>query len=198
MAKTNPKDEQSNNDSHAEIERLKKEIEGLQNKSQVASLEAQIEELKKQDINAQNSNQQAMTNLPGYSEEFQRLKADAVKQLQKDKITKIQSSITATIMIPIAGVVVYYLVVATKFTAFLEMDANFTQFFYLFLAGVFALMEISAVVELFRSIFINPNNIPEATLSYLSLTAKEHVLDPKGSVIREKYGTSKWTAVTQT
>jgi len=45
---------------------------------------------------------------------------------------------------------------------------------------------------------INPEIIPDQTLTYLSLTAKEHVLDPKGSVIREKYGTEKWSTITET
>ena len=78
------------------------------------------------------------------------------------------------------------------------MDQNFTQIFYVVMAGVFVLIEINTILTLIKTIFINPDVIPDATLSYLSLTAKEHVLDPKGSVIREKYGTSKWTSVTNT
>lgn len=198
MEKTKSNDEQNNKDPQAEIDRLKKEIEGLRSQSQIASLETEIEELKKEKINAQSSSQQAMTNIPGYQEEFERLKQDAIKQIRKDKKTKIISTLISLFTIPISAVIVYAMLVLTNFTTFLEMDPNFTQIVYVVIAGVFVLVEIKAILDLIKTIFINPEVIPDSSLSYLSLTAKEHVLDPKGSVIREKYGTEKWTSVTRT
>jgi len=198
MEKTKSTDEQNDKDPQAEIDRLKKEIEGLRSQSQIASLETEIEELKKEKINAQSSSQQAMTNIPGYQEEFERLKQDAIKQIRKDKKTKIISTLISLFTIPISAVIVYAMLVLTNFTTFLEMDPNFTQIVYVVIAGVFVLVEIKAILDLIKTIFINPEVIPDSSLSYLSLTAKEHVLDPKGSVIREKYGTEKWTSVTRT
>ena len=170
----------------------------MRSQSQIAALETEIEELKQEKTNAQSSSLQAMTNIPGYQEEFERLKGDAIKEIRKAKRTKIISTIISIFTIPIGAAIVYGIFAITNFTTFLEMDQNFTQIFYVVMAGVFVLIEINTILTLIKTIFINPDVIPDATLSYLSLTAKEHVLDPKGSVIREKYGTSKWTSVTNT
>ena len=198
MSKATSGNQQDNNDYQAEINRLKKEIDGLRSKSKMASLEAEIEDLKKQKVNAQISQQHSLTNIPGYDEEFARLKEDAIKQIRKNKKDKIVSSLIALVSIPISAVVVYVILVITNFSSFLELDQNNTQIMYVIIAVVFIWLEIKAILELIKTIFINPEVIPDQTLSYLSLTAKEHALDPKGSVIREKYGTEKWTSVTQT
>jgi len=198
MSKATSGNQQEKNDYQAEINLLKKEIDGLRSKSKMASLEAEIEDLKKQKVNAQISQQHSLTNIPGYDEEFARLKEDAIKQIRKNKKDKIVSSLIALVSIPISAVVVYVILVITNFSSFLELDQNNTQIMYVIIAVVFIWLEIKAILELIKTIFINPEVIPDQTLSYLSLTAKEHALDPKGSVIREKYGTEKWTSVTQT
>jgi hypothetical protein len=195
MSKEN-KDEMK--DYQNEIDDLKKEIEGLKNEAQIDTLKARIEDLKKQKANAQIADDQSLSNIPGLEEEFENLKADAVKQNKKNKRNKIVSSLTSLVSIPISGVIVYFLLQSFDIGAFLELEQNYVQYIYWAVAGIFIWVEIKHFFELIKSIFINPEVIDDQTLSYLSLTAKEHILDPKGSVIREKYGTGKWSSVTHT
>ncbi|MFH1547141.1 MAG: hypothetical protein ABIC57_01490 [bacterium] len=198
MSKASSKNQQEKKDYKVEIDRLKKKIDGLRSKSQIAALESQIETLRKQSINDQNAREQSMTNIPGYEEEFARLKEDAVKQIRKGKNAKIGSSLVSLITIPIVAVIVYFVFETTKIISFLELSGDSTRILYWVTAVVFTLLETQAFFDLIKTILINPEKIPDQTLSYLSLTAKEHILDPKGSVIREKYGTGKWSSVTET
>lgn len=196
MAKT--KNKQEIQDYKNEIDQLKNEVESLRGKSQIASLKTEVEPLKKQEVNAQISTQQSMTNISGYDEEFTRLKEDAIKQLKKDKKAKLIMHLTSLFTIPFAGVIVYLIFVQTGLVSIFEFDQATVTIINWVLAGFFVLLEIQAFFSVLKTLLINPEVIPDQTLSYLSLTAKEHVLDPKGSIIREKYGTAKWSAVTQT
>ena len=187
-------------DNEEKIQELKKEIASIRNESQIAALKAQIEELKQQKINPQISREQSMTYMKGYDEEFERLKEDEIKRSKKNKKNKILSLISAIITIPLTLLGMYFIFINTDLKNLIdkEIDKEFVQIFYLILGIVFALIEISNIINLIKTIFIDPNIILDDTLSNLSLTAKEHILDPKGSVIREKYGTNKWNAVTNT
>jgi hypothetical protein len=198
MSKTTSNSFDDKKDYQEEIDKLKKEIDNITSKSEIATLEAKIDKLKEQKENAQVPSNQSLTDLPGYDEELARLKQDAVKQLKKAKGLKIRTALTSIISIPISAFIVYLLFTYTGVIAFLELDANTIQIIYWVVAGIFIALEVKSILEFVRSLFINPEVIPEETLSYLSLTAKEHVLDPKGSVIREKYGTDKWSSVTHT
>ena len=198
MAKTTTRNQQEIKDYQSEIDRLKKEVDGLRGESQIATLKTEVEDLKKQKINAQISQQQSMTNISGYEEEFTRLKEDAIKQIKKNKSDKIKKSISTIVTIPFSAALVYFIFVYTKLIARFKFDPSDIKIIYWVYIVVFVIIEIQAFFDLFKSIVINTEVIPDQTLSYLSLTAKEHILDPKGSVIREKYGTEKWSSVTRT
>lgn len=196
MAKT--KNKQDIQDYQNEIDQLKKEVDSLRSKSQIASLKTEVDDLNKQEVNAQISTQQSMTNIVGYDEEFTRLKEDAVKQLKKDKKDKLIMHVTSLFTIPLVGVIIYLIFKQAGLILLFEFDQATITIVNWVLAGFFVLLEIQAFFSVIKTLLINPEVIPDQTLSYLSLTAKEHVLDPKGSVIREKYGTAKWSAVTRT
>lgn len=192
------KNQDSSKHYKKEIKKLKNELEKLQSKTQIADLQEKISEMKDQKTNSQISDDLSMTHIPGYEEEFARLKQDVIKQQRKNKMSQIWSLLGQIISIPIIGVIVYSVINTPQFITFLEADPNTIKIISIVIVVVFIFLLMQTVFNLIRVIFQNPEIISDQTLSYLSLTAKEHILDPKGSVIREKYGTSRWTTVTQT
>jgi len=197
MSKANPKNKEIK-DYQSEIDRLKKEIEGLRDQSKIAALETQIADLQSQKKNAQISQEQSMTYVPGYDEEFQRLKEDAIKQQKKAKKERIKACIGNLFEIPFTFAIIYIIFVVLKLQDLINFFTFHTKIIYWLFIALFTFIEFQAIFNLIKAILVNPEILPDETLSYLSLTAKEHVLDPKGSVIREKYGTGKWSSVTST
>jgi len=138
------------------------------------------------------------SDLPGYDEEFQRLQETAIKCQIKNKKSQIWKSLGTIFSTNIAFAIVYSILRFTSIINFLELDANGVNIMNWVLLGVVGMAEINMIIQFIKILLINPQVIDDKTLSHLSLTAREHILDPKGSVLREKYGTSRWTAVTQT
>jgi hypothetical protein len=210
-------DIQTGRDYQKEIDRLRKDIEGLRSDSQIATLETQIEELKKQKVNAQVSKEQSMTNMSGYEEEFERLKRDEITRRRNVKKQNIQTSFTRLVINTVLALIAYdirspqeYTKLGTTLAEWLKKGMSFIassttpvddsafNTIVTVLTVILFLLAGTQALRLIRSVFDNPEVIPESSLSSLSLTAKEHILDPKGSVIREKYGEEKWTSITHT
>lgn len=140
----------------------------------------------------------SMSDLPGFDKELERLKEERIKFQKKNKTEEIKRSFGPIISMPIAGVIIYFIITSQQFISFLELDPEMVRNIGTIVMVVFIMAELQAIFRFIKNLFINPGVITEETLSFLTLTAKEHILDPKGSVIREKYGTAKWSSVTQT
>lgn len=190
--------EKIDTEEQKEIKRLKAEIEKLRNKVEIEGLKNKIDELKEQEGNRQATPEASMTDLTGYEEEFVRLKEDAVKKQKQYKKNHIIQLIGQIISLTIAGLIVNYLLHLKTVIDLFELDENTMKIVIPVTLAVFAFIGLQTFLTLMRVIVSDPNKITDQTLSYLSLTAKEHILDPKGSVLREKYGTAKWNAITRT
>jgi hypothetical protein len=142
--------------------------------------------------------ERSLSDLPGYEQELAKLKEQRIKDQKKNKSYQIRSVLGSIIAIPISGIIVYYIINTEFFIAFLELNVEMVRNIGTIVMVMFIIFELQAVFKFIKTLFINPEVITEETLEYLELTAKEHILDPKGSVLREKYGTGKWSAVTST
>lgn len=198
MAENKLQDQADIKNYKKEITQLKEKVEALEGNEQLATLKTKVDKLEGQEVNTQAADQRAMTDLSGFEEEFVRLKADTILQAKKFRTKQLWSTLGSLITIPASGIVIYYALNHVNFAPLLGFEDSELTLFYTIFKVVFALLEVQAIFKLIATICKNPEKLPDETLSYLSLTAKEHILDPKGSVIREKYGTSKWTSITET